>query len=136
MADQEQLRFRLKVPAWEFPAIARAMDRLNATAWQGREPLSCKIVDVREASRDGESAIGAPAPVGHPQSTILLITVGYRPAGWISDSRETGDVVQRHNGWRLEIVTPGETPNDESLHTLHDIYFPVDFHDFDFGQRV
>jgi hypothetical protein len=75
---------------------------LNTVAWMGKEPKSCRVIDIKQAaaapmskaasSEDGGSLID------HAE---YLVLVGYRPHGWISNVKNNGR--DRLNGWQVEI---------------------------------
>jgi hypothetical protein len=72
------------------------MNLLNSTQWMGKEPSSCRVVDIQQKK---PVPMGKTAAIDHAE---FLLLVGYRPAGWISDSKNDG--LQRNNGWKLEVL--------------------------------
>ncbi|MEX0728910.1 MAG: hypothetical protein WEB58_17750 [Planctomycetaceae bacterium] len=105
---------------------------LNATTWNDKEPESCMVVEISQKT-----------PVTTYQTAEFIITVGYRPRGYISDIRDNGR--QRLNGWQLEVRNQrndgtlldgnGETLRlgAEPVYLGYDIYHVEEFNDVDFG---
>ena len=112
-------------------------NKLNSTAWMGKEPESCMVVDIKQKEA---IPVGKTAMMDHVEFTIY---VGYRPRGWISGEKREG--LQRLNSWQLEVR---DQMNDGTLldgagkplpvghppvYLPYDIYELADFNDYDFG---
>jgi hypothetical protein len=103
------------------------LNKLNSTEWMGKEPGSCRVVHIQQ--KEPVSA-GKTAMLDHAE---FLVYVGYRPDGWISDTKNDGR--QRLNGWKLEVrdekqdgtlldghggpLAPGATPVYRAFEMLH-----------------
>lgn len=118
----------------------KLLNRVNSREWFGKEPGSCRVIDVHQAE---------PVPVGRTATmdhVEFWIAVGYRPKGRISG--ETDDGLRRLNGWTLEMRD--QTPDGALLdghgrpwpEEADPVYRPIsacgsaDFNDFDFGHFV
>jgi hypothetical protein len=110
---------------------------VNSTEWMGKEPASCKVIDVQQA---------APAPRGKTaliDHAEFLVTVGYKPPGWISPFPGRDD--QRYNGWDIEVLDRTAEgvlldgkgsplpPGAEPVYLRFTAYVPADFNLYDFG---
>jgi hypothetical protein len=66
---------------------------LNSKPWMGKEEKSCLVIDFN-ITRTA------------PDEVELIVLVGYRPPGWISE--ETADGRRRLNGWSWEFRSQSE----------------------------
>src|SRR5262245_19598193 len=144
--NKEILNFRLmleSVYAFEVPAGTAVellvRSAINSTTWQGREPRSCRVINVQTPAADLQ-------PDGAVHHFELHVQIGFRPDGW--QSGHSADGKERLNGWdleRLDEARDGTLLDGQGqplpagkppVYLRFKVFEELDFNQFEFGSRV